>query len=97
MSEGHSTTRDSFYEARIPLAYLEITRAQLETQGIGVMMGAGSMSCMDSLPNDAATTDTAGVEVWNSSKEWSDTDAFTTAFARVGAAITRAEHAPRYN
>lgn len=85
LSEGHSTTRDSFYEARIPLAYLQITRAQLESQGIGVMMGAGSMSCMDSLPNDTTTTDTQGVEVWNSSKEWSDTDNFTTPFARIGA------------
>ena len=85
LTEGHSTSRDSFYETRIPLSFLQITRAELESTGIGVMMGAGSMSCMDSLPNDAATTDTAGVEVWNSSKEWSDTDAFTTAFARVGA------------
>ena len=85
LTEGHSTSRDSFYETRIPLSFLQITRAELESTGIGVMMGAGSMSCMDSLPNDATTTDTAGVEVWNSSKEWSDTDAFTTAFARVGA------------
>jgi hypothetical protein len=85
LSEGHSTTRDSFYETRIPLAYLQITRAQIESQGIGIMMGSGSMSAMDTLPNDSATTDTAGVEVWNSSKEWSDSDTFTTPFARIGA------------
>jgi hypothetical protein len=85
LNEGHSTTRDSFYEARIPLSFLQITRAQLESQGLGIMMGGGSMSAMDSIPNDAATTDTGGVEVWNSSKEWGDTDAFTTPFARVGA------------
>lgn len=85
LTEGHSTTRDSFYEARIPLAYLQITRAQLESQGIGIMMGVGSMSCMDTIPNDAATSDTAGVEVWNSSREWSDTDKLTTPFARIGA------------
>ena len=84
VAEGHSTARDSFYETRIPLSFLQITRAQLESQGVGVMMGAGSMSCMDSLPNDATTTDTAGVEVWNSSKEWSDTDSFLTPFARIG-------------
>lgn len=85
LAEGHSTTRDSFFECRIPLAHLQITRAQLETQGIGVMMGAGSLSAMDSMPNDAATTDTNGVEPWNSSKEWGDSDNFTTPFARIGA------------
>jgi hypothetical protein len=85
MTLGHSTSRDSFYETRIPLSFLQITRAQLESQGVGVMMGGGSMSCMDSLPNDSATTDTGGVEAWNSSKEWSDTDSFTTPFARVAA------------
>ncbi len=84
-AEGHDITRDSFYETRIPLTWLQITRADIESTGLGVMMGAGSMSCMDSLPNDPTTTDTAGVEVWNSSKEWSDTDSFTTPFARVGA------------
>ncbi len=85
LSEGHSTSRDSFYECRIPLAHLQITRSQLESQGIGIMMGAGSMSAMDTMPNDAATSDTQGVEVWNSSKEWSDSDVFSTRFARVGA------------
>ncbi|HOW97713.1 MAG TPA: alpha-amylase family glycosyl hydrolase [Kiritimatiellia bacterium] len=80
----HDTTRDSFYEIRIPLSFLQVTRAQLESNGIGVMMGAGSVSCMDSIPHDETTLDTPGVEVWNSSKEWTDTDRFTTRFARVG-------------
>ena len=84
MTQGHTTTRDSFYECKIPLSFLQITRAQLESNGIGVMMGAGSVSCMDSIPHDETTLDTPGVEVWNSSKEWGDVDSFTTPFARVG-------------
>ncbi len=85
ISDGHDTGRDSFYEIAIPFTTLQITRAQLESNGIGVMIGAGSMSAMDSLPQDGTTLDTGGVESWNSSKEWSDTDLFTTPFARVGA------------
>jgi glycosidase len=86
IAEGHSTARDSFYEIRIPLAYLGLSSAQLESTGIGIMIGAGSMSAMDCVPNDATTLDTQGVEVWNSSFEWGDTDRFTVPFARIGAA-----------
>lgn len=85
LAEGHSGTRDSFYEMRVPLAYLGLTAAQLESTGIGVMVGAGSASAMDCAPNDPATLDTPGVEVWNSSFEWADTDRFTVPFARIGA------------
>lgn len=80
----HDTTRDSFYEIRIPLSFLQITRTQIEQNGIGVMMGAGSTSCMDSIPHDETTLDAQGVEVWNSSKEWTDVDHFTNSFARIG-------------
>ncbi len=49
LAEGHATDRDSFYEIKIPLAFLGLTKAQLESPGIGVMIGAGSnspsMSC----------------------------------------------------
>jgi glycosidase len=84
MSEGHSGARDSFYEMRVPLSYLGITAAQLELSGIGVMIGAGSASAMDSIPNDSTTLDTHGVESWNSSLEWGDKDTFTVPFARIG-------------
>ncbi len=86
LTEGHNTARDSFYEMRVPLAFLGLTRAQLESQGIGVMVGAGSMSAMDVLPqDDGATLDTPGVESYNSSFEWGDTDRITVPFARIGA------------
>jgi hypothetical protein len=87
IAEGHDTTRDSFYEMAIPLSTLQVTRTQIESLGIGVMIGAGSESCMDSIPHDEATVDTTGVETWNSSFEWGDTDSFTTSFARVGAGL----------
>ncbi|MDD4737119.1 MAG: alpha-amylase family glycosyl hydrolase [Kiritimatiellae bacterium] len=79
------TDRDSFYEVKIPLAALGLTKADLEANGIGVMVGAGGNSAMDTIPNDPATTDTPGVEVYNSSFEWADTDHFTAPFARIAA------------
>lgn len=86
LSEGHDPARDSFYEIKIPLSFLGLTRAQLESQGIGIMIGAGSNSLVDLLPqDDAATLDTPGVETWNSSLEWGDIDSITTPFARIGA------------
>ena len=84
LSEGHSTSRDSFYEISIPLSAIGLTRAQLESSGIGVMLSAGSESGMDSIPNDSATTDTPGVESYNSSFEWGDADSYTVPFARIG-------------
>ena len=85
LTQGHSATRDSFYEMSIPLSYLGITAAQLDTgAGIGVMVGAGSTSSMDSLPHDETTVDLPGVESYNSSFEWADSDNFTAPFARIG-------------
>ena len=84
-TEGHDTARDSFYEIKIPLAFLGLTQAQLESQGLGIMIGAGSNSCVDVLPqDDGATLNTEGVETWNSSLEWGDIDSITTPFARIG-------------
>jgi hypothetical protein len=86
VAQGHSAThRDSFYEMVIPLSELGLTRATLEANGMGVQVGAGSQSSMDCIPNDPATTDTPGVEVYNSSFEWSDSDVFTVDFARIAA------------
>jgi len=82
---GHARTdRDSFYEIKIPLSALGVTKAQLESQGIAVMLGAGSQSALDTIPNSSATTDTPGVETYNSTFEWADTDNFTEPFARIG-------------
>jgi glycosidase len=85
LTQGHSASRDSFYEMSIPLSYLGITAAQLDTgAGIGIMVGAGSTSSMDSLPHDETTVDLPGVESYNSSFEWGDSDNFTAPFARIG-------------
>ena len=80
---GHNKGRDTFYEISIPLARLGLTRATLEANGIGVFINTGSQSSLDTIPHDGATLNTPGVEVWNSSKEWSDADLLTSPFARV--------------
>ncbi len=80
-TSGHSnTSRDSFYEMSIPLSHLGLTRGELEANGIGVMIGMA----VDTVPHDEATLDSSGVEVWNSSLEWGDSDALTSPFSRVG-------------
>lgn len=85
LTQGHDTGRDSFYEMSIPLSYLKITAAQLDSgAGIGIMVGAGSTSSMDSIPHDETTVDLPGVESYNSSFEWADSDNFTAPFARIG-------------
>ncbi|HMO50027.1 MAG TPA: carbohydrate-binding protein [Kiritimatiellia bacterium] len=80
---SRNTTRDAFYEISIPLSELGLTRATLEANGVGVFINTGSQSSLDTIPHDNATINTPGVEVWNSSLEWSDTDLFTSPFARV--------------
>jgi len=82
---GHDKSRDTFYEMSIPLATLGVTRAQIESTGIGVFIYAGSSSAIDSIPNDPATLNTSGVTDSNSSREWGDGDQFTRPFARIGA------------
>jgi hypothetical protein len=69
----------------LPLSVLNITRTDLEADGIGVMLGQGEGSCVDTIPNDLATTDTVGrVSPGNSPLEWADVDSLTTAYARIG-------------
>ncbi len=81
---GHDKSRDTFYEMKIPLSALGITRAYLEANGIGVKLGQGEYSCLDTIPNDPATYDTPGTTDSNSPKEWEDEDLLTTPFARIG-------------
>jgi len=83
-AEGHDGGRDTFYEMKIPLSTLGLTRASLEANGIGIMLGQGEKSCMDTLPNDPATSDTGGVSDSNSPLEWADNDTLTVPFARIG-------------
>ncbi len=77
-----NTSRDGFYEMKIPLSFLGLTRSDLENKGIGIMViGQGAM---DTIPHDPASIDLPGVETYNSSFEWSDTDLLTSDFARIG-------------
>ena len=66
-------------DVSIPVAGMLIS-----AYAIGVMVGAGSTSSMDSLPHDETTVDLPGVESYNSSFEWGDADNFTAPFARIG-------------
>ena len=84
VSSGHDTSRDSFYEMAIPFTALGITKAQVESSGLGVFINVGSTSSMDCIPNDAATLNSPGVTGSNSSFEWEDTDSFTAGYARIG-------------
>lgn len=84
IASGHDGGRDTFYEIKIPLSFLQITRSQIETSGIGVMIGQGEYSCMDTIPNDPATSDTPGTSDSNSPLEWADEDYLSVDFARIG-------------
>ena len=85
---GHSTAHDTFYEMKIPLAVLNMTRAKLESQGIGVMLvSTFGCSAIGSLPYDAAVYDNVtGTYSSDSStsKEKEDVDVFTYSMARIG-------------
>ncbi len=80
----HDKSRDTFYEMAVPLATLGITRAHIESNGIGVFISAGADSAVSSIPYDNATLDTPGVTESNSTWEWEDGDEFTVPFARIG-------------
>jgi glycosidase/chitodextrinase len=82
MMLGHDSNRDTFYEARIPLS--AIGTPDIENAGIGVMLHQGEFSPVDTIANDPATSDTAGVSESNSPKEWGDIDLLTVPFARIG-------------
>jgi hypothetical protein len=82
LTKSHDTKRDVFYELKIPLK--AIGDPDIEGKGIGVFLHQGEGSAMNSLPHDEAVLDTDGVEAWNSSLEWSDTDLFSVPFARIG-------------
>jgi hypothetical protein len=84
LTKGHDKKRDSFYEIKIPLK--AIGNPNLTTQGIGVFLHQGEVSALNTLPHDESALDSPGVETWNSSLEWSDSDSFTVPFARIGKA-----------
>ena len=87
---GHSGNLDMFYEMSIPLANLDITADDIETNGIGVMkVSTFGTSGMDCLPYDLSMSDNAAQPYSkdpSSSAEKEDEDHITVPMARVGAA-----------
>ena len=88
---GHSSsTMDFFYEMSIPFSELGITKADVDANGVGVMVVATmGMSAMDCLPGDVCMTDQADLDdaansQENNSFEKSDEDFITASFARIG-------------
>lgn len=88
VASGHNKSYDQFYEMKIPLASLGITRSDLETKGIGIMhISIYGTSGVNSLPFDKATLDNAFGQYskdTSTSKEKEDLDVFTSPLARIG-------------
>jgi glycosidase/endonuclease/exonuclease/phosphatase family metal-dependent hydrolase len=85
VAQGHNKARDSFFEIRIPLANIGNPNLDAQSVGIFVAHGDGDMKAgVDCIPNDPATSNTPGVEVWNSPKEWADIDIYTSPFVKAG-------------
>ena len=91
-SKGHNAKMDMFYEISIPLAKLDISAADIESNGIGIMkLSTFGTSGMDCLPYDLSMSDNAAKPYSadpSSSMEKEDEDHITVPFARVGAPFT---------
>ena len=88
-SGTHDTIYDSFYEMKIPLSTLGITKSYLETKGIGAMLIATrGESALDCIPFDgAAMLDNTFGEYSadaSTSAEKDDIDNITVPFASIG-------------
>ncbi|MDE7431987.1 MAG: starch-binding protein [Lachnospiraceae bacterium] len=90
-TKGHnSASMDFFYELSIPYDELGITKNDVKTNGIGVLlvatMGKSPMDCLpyDTSMNDNADLDDSAGSQENNSFEKSDEDYITCSFARVG-------------
>ena len=94
-AEGHkSATMDYHYEMSIPLATLGVSKSDIQSTGLGVLIvitsGKSGMDCLpyDLSMNDQADKDDAVGSQEKNSFEKSDEDHITAAFARVGTGDT---------
>ena len=76
---------DCFYEFKIPFTAIGITKAQLESTGVGVFVGTGGRN--DTIPHDESTLNTPGslngnAELLENGKDGGDK--YTAPFARIG-------------
>ena len=87
---GHKASLDMFYEISIPLSNLDISAADIESNGIGVMkVSTFGTSGMDCLPYDLSMADNAAKPYSkdaSTSAEKEDEDHITVPMARIGAA-----------
>lgn len=85
---GHDKNQDLKWQMKIPLKALNITKSELETNGIGVMFViSDGGSGMDCLPWDATMVDNASKPYSkdeSTSAEKEDEDIITVPFARIG-------------
>lgn len=88
LSLNHASSHDTFYEMKIPMTALNMTRAKLESQGMGVMLvSTFGCSAIGSLPYDASVYDNVSSTYSadsSTSKEKEDVDTFTYSMARIG-------------
>lgn len=88
LNSSHDTAQDTIYEMKIPFSALGTTRAQVEENGIGVMLiSTFGQSAVGSLPYDPATLDNATQPYTaddSTSAEKEDWDGFSAQFARLG-------------
>lgn len=85
---GHDKNQDLKWQMKVPLKALNITKSELETNGIGVMFViSDGGSGMDCLPWDATMVDNASKPYSkdeSTSAEKEDEDIITVPFARIG-------------
>lgn len=85
--KSHDTKFDSFYEMKIPLSALGITRQWLEANGIGVrVIGTRGESAIDCCPFDPTVTDNIFEQYAkdpSTTGEKDDVDVFTYALADI--------------
>ena len=89
LNEGHKTSMDTFYTMTIPMSALNVTKDDIEQNGIGVMhittfgeSGTGSLP-MDKSMVDNATEPYSADDSTTAEKE--DIDTITVPLARLGA------------
>ena len=88
LMSGHDTKLDSFYEMKIPLSALGITKDELLKNGIGIMeLSTRGESAMDCLPHDPCMLDNVfgsyAAEPSNT-HEKDDNDNITVPLAKIG-------------
>ena len=89
-TKGHNSSKmDYHYEMSVPLKNLGVTKDDIKSTGLGVMLiSTAGKSGMDSLPYDLSMNDNAGTadggSQTGSSLERSDEDYITSGFARIG-------------